>query len=83
MFVVNAYHMFLMSPNGVHRVYPPKPFVTGDQGKPNVSDIVSVGPADYEYCFTTTFDTISLSELTIAAQVSSAEDSRARTVKQR
>ena len=70
----------------MHRVYPPKPFVTTDQGKRNTSNTAWGGqlvgePAHYECCFITTFETISLSELTIAAQVSSAEDSRARTVK--
>jgi hypothetical protein len=82
-----ACHVFLMSPNGVHRVYPPKLFMAAGQSKWNASNVVWGGsagePAHYECCFTTTFDIISLSELTIAAHVSSAEDSRARTVKQR
>ena len=71
----------------MHRVYPPKLFMAGDPSKSNTSNTAwggSVGgPTHYECCFITTFETISLSELTIAAQVSSAEDSRARTVKQR
>ena len=37
---LNTCHMSLMSPNGVHRVYPPKLFMTAVQGKRNVSNVV-------------------------------------------
>ena len=78
-------HVLLMSPYGMHRVYAPELFVTSThRGKRNASNRTGRGgPAHYACCFTTTFERISLSELTTAAQVSSAEDSKARTVKQR
>ena len=73
-----------MSMNGIHRVDSSKLFMTLGHSECAASNIVWAGvPTHYECCFTTMFDTIPLSEFTIAAQVSSAEDSRARTVKRR
>jgi hypothetical protein len=73
----------------MHRVYSPKIFVTADIGVSGMRQMPcrvfffwweGESAAYYECCFTTTFDTIPRLESTTAAQVSSAEDSKASTV---
>lgn len=80
--------MFLVGPKCIHRVYSSEVFVAAYVGISGMRRMLCralfVGAAaHYECCFTTMFDMIFLSELTTAAQVSSAEDSKASTVKNR